>query len=51
MQFKAIHPDSAHSLQVEAEDAVSARAIAATEFGERLGRAADAVHDEVFVSW
>ncbi|SHT90310.1 Uncharacterised protein [Mycobacteroides abscessus subsp. bolletii] len=51
MQFKAIHPDSAQSVHVEAEDAVSARAIAATEFGEALGRTADAVHDQVFVSW
>lgn len=51
MQFKAIHPDSEQSLDVEAEDAVSARAIAATEFGEQLGRTADVVHDQVFVSW
>ncbi|SIE27828.1 hypothetical protein [Mycobacteroides abscessus] len=50
MQFKAIHPDSAHTVHVEAEDALTARAIAATEFGERLGRTADAVLDQVFVS-
>lgn len=51
MQFKAIHPDSARSLDVEAEDAVSARAIAADQFGEELGRKSESVHDQVFVSW
>ncbi len=51
MQFKAIHPDVAGEITVETDDAVSARAIAADQFGDALGRPASSVLDQVFVSW